>query len=197
MMSSKERLMIAILEQIRETGYKNASTKKIAERAQMNEASIFRLFGSKKELFMQAIFTETVSGGDIDIKMIEMLPSLKTRIEVLLASCMKISYKQAGIFRAIMTYSEMFSDTEQSHSVLSRVTQLIEIMNTFFENEYEKGNMRSFDFHMLAELLFSRILTASIEFSEKETDPKAIEPLIRQFILVYSDFIYDNFANKK
>lgn len=193
MESSRERLMVAILDLIREVGYKNASTKKIAERVQMNEASIFRLFGSKKELFMEAVYAESVSGEIIDINMIMALPSLKTRIEVLLAFCMKFGYKQATIFRAVMTYSDMFIDSERSHNILARVKQLIEVLSNFFQDEFNKGNMRAFNFHMFSELIFSRILTASIEFTEKETDQKVIEPQIKKFIRLYSDFIYDNF----
>jgi AcrR family transcriptional regulator len=126
MESSKERIMVAILDLIREVGYKNASTKKIAERVQMNEASIFRLFGSKKELFMEAVYAESISGEIIDTDMIRALPSLKTHIGVLPASCMKFGYKQATIFRAVMTYSDMFTDSERSHNLLARVMELIE-----------------------------------------------------------------------
>jgi AcrR family transcriptional regulator len=197
MQSSKERLMIAILDLIREVGYKNASTKKIAERVEMNEASIFRLFGSKKELFMEAVYNESVSGEIIDIDMIMALPSLKTRIEVLLASCMKFGYKQTTIFRAVMTYSDMFTVSERSHTLLARVRQLIDVINDFFQEEFNKGNMRAFDFRMFSELIFSRILTASLEFTEKETDQKVIEPQIRKFIRLYSDFIYNNFKIEK
>jgi len=197
MESSRERLMIAILDLIREVGYKNASTKKIAERVQMNEASIFRLFGSKKELFMEAVYAESISGEIVDIAMIRALPSLKTRIEVLLASCMKFGFKQATIFRAVMTYSDMFTDSERSHNLLDRVTELIEVMSSFFQDEFNNGTMRAFNFHMFSEIIFSRILTASIEFTEKETDQKIIEPQTKRFIRLYADFIYDNFKTEK
>ena len=51
---TRSRVMKAALEEFTLCGYKGTSTKRIAERAGVNEVTIFRHFGSKLELFRAA-----------------------------------------------------------------------------------------------------------------------------------------------
>jgi len=47
-LSTKDKIIEATLELVNEKGYKGATTKEIAERAGLNEVTLFRHFGSKK-----------------------------------------------------------------------------------------------------------------------------------------------------
>ncbi|MFC4099803.1 TetR/AcrR family transcriptional regulator [Paenibacillus xanthanilyticus] len=53
--SSKERLMTAAIELMAARGYKGVSTKEIAAAAGVSEMTLFRQFGSKKNLLDQAV----------------------------------------------------------------------------------------------------------------------------------------------
>src|SRR5690625_3371012 len=47
-LSTRERIIEATLDLVSEKGYKGATTREIAEKAKVNEVTIFRQFGSKK-----------------------------------------------------------------------------------------------------------------------------------------------------
>jgi AcrR family transcriptional regulator len=51
-----ERILAAAEQEFEANGYANATTAAIAQRAEVTEAQIFRLYGSKQELFRAAIF---------------------------------------------------------------------------------------------------------------------------------------------
>ena len=51
-----DRILEAAGEEFEQSGYVGATTASIARRAEVTEAQIFRLFGSKRELFHAAIF---------------------------------------------------------------------------------------------------------------------------------------------
>jgi AcrR family transcriptional regulator len=51
-----DRILDAAAEEFEQAGYSGATTAAIARRAEVTEAQIFRLFGSKRELFHAAIF---------------------------------------------------------------------------------------------------------------------------------------------
>lgn len=53
--STKERIIEAAIELVNERGYHGATTKRIAERAGVNEVTLFRHFGNKKGLVKAAI----------------------------------------------------------------------------------------------------------------------------------------------
>ncbi|MCA9838952.1 MAG: TetR/AcrR family transcriptional regulator [Trueperaceae bacterium] len=57
--SSKDKLIRASLELIAELGFRGATTRKIAERAGVNEVTLFRLFGTKLALFAEAFLAIT------------------------------------------------------------------------------------------------------------------------------------------
>lgn len=54
-MQPRERILAAAAELYSETGFRGATTRKIAERAGVNEVTLFRHFGSKTRLLHEAI----------------------------------------------------------------------------------------------------------------------------------------------
>jgi AcrR family transcriptional regulator len=54
-MGPRERILRAAAALFTEAGYRGATTRRIAERAAVNEVTLFRHFGSKQELIQEAI----------------------------------------------------------------------------------------------------------------------------------------------
>src|SRR5699024_7939054 len=54
-LSTKDKIIEATVELVNEKGYKGATTKEIAERAGLNEVTLFRHFGNKKGIVEAAI----------------------------------------------------------------------------------------------------------------------------------------------
>lgn len=54
-MDIRERLLQATLHVFAETGYRGATTRRIAQQAGVNEVTLFRQFGSKEQLIQEAL----------------------------------------------------------------------------------------------------------------------------------------------
>lgn len=61
-MEIRDRILDAAIRVFAETGYRGATTRRIAQLADVNEVTLFRNFGSKEELLQQAI---QQMGGDV------------------------------------------------------------------------------------------------------------------------------------
>jgi AcrR family transcriptional regulator len=61
MKESRDKILDAALRVFAETGYRGATTRRIAQLAEVNEVTIFRRFGSKEELIRAAVLHD--SGG--------------------------------------------------------------------------------------------------------------------------------------
>lgn len=189
MISSKDKLMEAILEEVRQNGYKNASTKKIAQRAQMNESSIFRLYGTKKQLFLDAIYCKSVNGEIIDMDMIRVLPNFEERVETLLTDCLRFCFKQMVIHRIFMLSIMDDVDIEHSENLRSRMQQIIEKFLLFFKEENSNGIIYESDYSTLAELIFSQMLIVSLNITAQAIDESDVEPQIKSFVKRYSNYL--------
>lgn len=104
----QDRIISATIELVNERGYKGATTRAIAERANVNEVTLFRHFGNKKGIVQAAIdkysFVDLLSDTfdekvvwDIrkDLEMIvrEYQSLLNKKKDLIL-----ISFKEAGVF---------------------------------------------------------------------------------------------------
>ncbi len=65
-LSAKEKIMKAAKVLFSEYGYGETSTKRIAQKAKVNEVTIFRLFGSKSKLLQEIITNFAYEGNIID-----------------------------------------------------------------------------------------------------------------------------------
>ncbi|WP_436664160.1 TetR/AcrR family transcriptional regulator [Alicyclobacillus acidoterrestris] len=54
-LNTRERIMEAALSMFSEKGYEGSSTRDIAERAGVNEITLFRHFGNKENLFREVL----------------------------------------------------------------------------------------------------------------------------------------------
>ncbi len=186
---SKEKLMNAVLELVRTTGYRRATTKKIAARAGMNEASIFRLFGGKQRLFSQAVYEKTISAEDVDLESIyrEKTDS-KGRLRILLTRCFELYIQQMAIYRIFMLYSDDQSFVDQKKPVFQRVQDIIDLLKEFLKKEYaDFTDTEAID--LICELFFSKLLLESL-YITAQADEAAIQAYKEQFIDAYTDYIH-------
>jgi Transcriptional regulator len=160
---SKNKLMAAALELVAEIGYKDASTKKIAQAAGMNEASIFRLFGSKKQLFLDAIFHTSMSGDDIDMQSIWALGDFRSRLEEFVAQCLELCIKQLSVNRMFVLCAMDIMDANFQKLVLSRMLQVADLFRAFLRREGENGEI-DYTGTILPDMVFSRLSMAAMYF---------------------------------
>lgn len=138
---TKERLFDASLKLISEKGYLGATTREIAQEADVTELTLFRHFGSKERLF-----TEVLSKYTFLPKLKELLPELE-RLSYesalrLVASTFLLTLKQRKPMIKIM-YSEVNLYPEKIRQVYNKfITEIRLTMATYFASQQRKGVLR-------------------------------------------------------
>jgi len=138
---TKERLFDASLKLISEKGYLGATTREIAQEADVTELTLFRHFGSKERLF-----TEVLSKYTFLPKLKELLPELE-RLSYesalrLVASTFLLTLKQRKPMIKIM-YSEVNLYPEKIRQVYNKfITEIRLTMASYFASQQKKGVLR-------------------------------------------------------
>ena len=102
------RLLHAALGAFAESGYRGATTRRIAEMAEVNEVTLFRLFGSKKALLEQAVeLSQSSTAGVADAY----LPEEPGDVEAELGAWARVHWKAMRERRAVIR--KMMSELEE------------------------------------------------------------------------------------
>ncbi|MEI3613991.1 TetR/AcrR family transcriptional regulator [Pseudogracilibacillus sp. SO30301A] len=142
-LSTKDRIIEATVELVNEKGYKGATTREIAERAGLNEVTLFRHFGNKKGIVEAVIqkyaFVDLLENTFKDKVIWEVEKDLKMLVreyQFLLEqkkTVILLSIKEAGEFPeldALMKYIPQ---------------KYIEILKNYFEKMVEKEKIKKVD----------------------------------------------------
>ncbi|GIN59548.1 TetR family transcriptional regulator [Lederbergia ruris] len=147
-LSTKDKIVEAMVELVHEKGYKGATTRELAQIAGVNEVTIFRIFGNKKGIvdaiiqkyalidLIESIFQEKVVWDiEKDLKMLvrEYQALLEQKRTVIL-----LSLKETG----------QFADLDE---LLKRIPRkYTEIITDYFTKMIEKGKMNTVDSYVIA-----------------------------------------------
>jgi AcrR family transcriptional regulator len=113
----RERLLHAALAVFAESGFRGATTRRIAEAADVNEVTLFRIFGSKKALLEQAVeLSQSSVAGVADAY----LPEEPRDVEAELTAWARVHWKamreRRGVIRKMMSEVE---ENPHMHACLS------------------------------------------------------------------------------
>lgn len=197
---SKNRLMRAALELVFELGYKNTSTKKIAQAANMNEASIFRLFGSKRQLILDAIYHQSMSGDDLDLASIDDPPDFRGRLERFVGQCLDLCIRQLPTNRTVILSASDIMDRNFHQMILARMLQVEELFRLFLERERQRDGVELDNMEVLPEMVFSRLYMAAMYFYrpwDKETSEEGILEDKRIFVKDLSSYLCSRFLHQE
>src|SRR5690606_1821302 len=92
------RLLQAALCAFAESGYRGATTRRIAEMAEVNEVTLFRLFGTKKALLEQAVEQSQASTAGVADAY---LPDEPGEVEAELGAWARVHWKAMRERRAV------------------------------------------------------------------------------------------------
>ncbi|HLE41228.1 MAG TPA: TetR/AcrR family transcriptional regulator [Nitrospirota bacterium] len=162
---TKERLFDASLKLISEKGYLGATTREIAQEADVTELTLFRHFGSKERLFMEVLSKYTFLP-----KLKELLPELE-RLSYddalrLVANKFLLTLKQRKPMIKIM-YSEVNLYPEKIRQIYNKfITEIRMTLASYFASQQKKGVLRKVSPEVAARMflgmLFSYFRTEEI-----------------------------------
>lgn len=179
-LSTKDKIIEAAIELVNEKGYRGATTKEIAERAGLNEVTLFRHFGNKKGIVEAVIqkygfvgvlentFEEKVIWeAENDLKMLarEYQLLLEQKKAIIL-----LSLKEAGKFPEL-------------DALIKHIPQkYVELLENYFEVMVKKGKIKKVDPSVVA----TNFLFINFGYFLMKTRINAVE----------EEFPIDDFINK-
>ncbi|HDP97048.1 MAG TPA: TetR/AcrR family transcriptional regulator [Euryarchaeota archaeon] len=186
---ARERILDSALVEFGRNGYSGATTRGIAARAEVNEVTVFRNFGSKKELF-KSVLRERFPLEDIRRTV---LTDVEMPIDELLANNMK------GVLRVLRANKHMlmviFSDVWKFPEMRKALYEIgfrqgIEFLSELMEAQMRAGRIKKMDPQIAARSIMGMIqgyfmindLLGGSEYDEKEE-----ERFIRGLVSIYLD----------
>jgi AcrR family transcriptional regulator len=104
----RDRLLQAAIVVFAESGFRGATTRRIAEAADVNEVTLFRLFGTKKALLEEAVAqSQAATGGAADA----FLPDEPGDVEAELTAWARVHWRAMRERRAVIR--KMMSEAEE------------------------------------------------------------------------------------
>jgi AcrR family transcriptional regulator len=140
MITTKDTILEAAMELFSEFGYSGCSTKKIASKAGINEVTLFRLFGSKKNLLSEVI--QRYSANEV------ISPDFKDRLTWDLKedlSALGMSYLKmvdGHIHTILMAITESHRIREIRKIVSSSPNEHGKALSWYLDEQIKRGNCR-------------------------------------------------------
>lgn len=155
-----QRILEAALEEFVRKGYKGSITRAIAERADVNEVTLFRHFGSKLELLRAAV-EHGLRKMPLPKSLDEYaaLPLREGLHRIIVEYLLQFS-TQRDIF--MLGIEESFSHPEVIDSLRLYMLELWRLFNAYFDLLVARGNLREADYRVVTHMLISAFKFAPI-----------------------------------
>ena len=158
--STEGKLFAAALALFAERGYKATTTKAIAEKAGVNEVTLFRKFGSKEKLFMELVKAEAEDKMKFVAHELEPTGDLVEDLTQMGIRMNQNMYKNSALLKILMM--EVGSQPE-IFEIIGRVPFFaIDRISSFLEESKKKGLVREDVDTDLAALVFFSFIFRSL-----------------------------------
>jgi TetR/AcrR family transcriptional regulator len=147
-MSTEQRILDAALKVFASEGYTGATTRKIAEEANVAEVTLFRKFHSKENLLKEVLFRNRAAFSSLDnLFQPEKDSDLETDLRILGKNVAKVMKDNKEDSKRRMLMFMLFEEGRRRPDVaeiLSSVFQMnISRLKEYFELQIQKGKMRN------------------------------------------------------
>jgi AcrR family transcriptional regulator len=163
MKNTKTRILEAAMEIFASSGYKRTSISSIAQKSGVNESTIFRSFGSKKQLFGEVFLMLTPDTGRMDLSKITFGVNLQDELLFLFKNYMILHIEHMPAYRISMLIDEIYNQ-ELYYTSFCKIKGLINQLKEHLENLYKAHKIRYADFSALSEYMFSIFLVKAPDF---------------------------------
>lgn len=167
-------------------GYKQTTTKQIADLAGVNESTIFRLFGNKENLFHQSIAHYTSEMLRIDNEGLTFGKNLEQDIFQLIQKNVMLMKQTIPSFRLLVKGSLM--DEKLLKEVNIKIHQLQNHFKQYLVGLQRRGLIKETDFDALVEFLFGAIFHESFLLNIEEAEPADYTRSLEDFCTRYANY---------
>ncbi len=141
------------MELMYERGYDGTTTRSIAERAEVNEVTLFRHFGSKRNLFMAVIDRETNIVEDLTDEQFHFEGDLEADLRMVGERMSHHMVEKSRLIKIIMM--EATKDPEIWDHVAKTPFAVLGYITRYFEGLRDQGKVRDIDPYLMAVGFFS------------------------------------------
>lgn len=184
------RILEAALEEFTKKGYKGSITRAIAERAGVNEVTLFRHFGSKAELLRAAVdhaLKKMRTPSDLGEYL--RLP-LREGLTRLLEECLVQFSSEGDIF--LLGIEESFSHPEMIDPLRRFMMGMRTALNRYLETLRQEGRIRGGDYQIVTHMLMSAFQSAPMlrkrapqDYAGQLTDERLVTALVDTVVRAY------------
>lgn len=184
--STNDRILDAALELLYERGYDGTTTRAIAEQANVNEVTLFRHFGSKRNLFMAVIDRETSIVDDLTDEEFHFTGDLEVDLRMAGKRMCHHMVEKSKLIKIIMM--EATRDPGIWEHVSKTPFAILGYMTKYFERLRDQGHVREIDPYIMAVGFFSFFFRTMISNAFLgsdvfiEMDDRTIETFVDMFI---------------
>ena len=184
---TRHRILQAAALVFAEQGYTRATTRALAAAAGVNEVTLFRHFGSKKNLFAAVL---QQYGGPALSAELEGLLSGDYRQDLLAVGklLIQVLWERRDAMRLMLCEAAHFPEVQSV--MVENPRQLRLAMARYFQQQIERGRVRAFDPEALAQAFIGMFFSYTIGrgILEDEIAPAlSIEDLVVQFVDLFID----------
>ncbi len=185
-----QRIIEAALQEFIQKGYKGASTRAIAERAAVNEVTLFRHFGSKLDLLRIAV--------EYEVSRMHFPNTIESYVELdlqegfhkfILEYLMQLT-RQSDIL--MLGFAESYSHPQVVDSLKHMFWRVRTSLQEYFSSMQERGKMRAADNYVLAQMVIATLHTAPLirknapkDVANQLTDERLIAMLVETISSAY------------
>ena len=150
---TSQKIVDATMELVRTKGYVATTTKDIARHSQVNECTIFRKFGSKKEIVLSGMEQEKWRGNVTEAIFGDVTWELKEDLEMFMQRYLERITPDFVSLSIGLRAPQIF---EETRPFIAKIPEaFLKSLIAYFETMHKKGKIGKFDFECLAMTIFS------------------------------------------
>lgn len=191
--STRQKIMDAAGRLFAEKGYTETTTLAIAKESGVNETTIFRNFGNKKNLYMEIFCANTPGAEDILLSGLTNGADLKKDLSLLfreyINTCVqhipnyRLSVQQVDELQGLTFYQE---SANRFDNMTAQMVSYLNMLKSF-------GRIIDTDCEALSELLFSLFMVKAPEFAGADVEN---DPVLGRFVDECTEYFYELLAVK-
>lgn len=176
--ASRRKIMDAAVRLFTENGYMETTTLAIAREAGVNEATIFRNFGSKKDLFQEIFRANTLGGESVAPQQPGEGENLRDELSSLFRAYFSACVRHIPNYRLSVQQIDEVFDSEFYHAAVDHIDNMASRMVTYLERLRDLGRIADIDCAALSEYLFSLFLVKAPQLLIEESDETPMDALL-------------------
>ncbi len=154
-LGSRERLMRAASALFSVKGYHGTSTRDLAKRAHVNETTIFRLFKSKKDLYV-SVLERNMGSNDLDWLQ-PVLQSSPDEETVLTSVANRLQELLRPEFLRLIFFAALEQPDLLRKHFRSRTLRFYEVLGRHIQERIDNGTLKNLDPHVMGRALIGMI----------------------------------------